>query len=180
VFTEPEASPSSVFGADAATTASPEAPVAAAASEPSAPPVFLTQDPAPDGAAPVSSPLAEPTPVAPNGPIGFSFEELPHADLAPPPPALAEPYVPDPPVFQTAPSHINGIDPFAAPTDAEYEEDDSTGTPDTHSAASMATEILAVAPETPLAAVAEEPESELITKDVTLIARGRKKRFRLR
>ena len=160
----------------------PPAPVFTEMTPPPPPPVFLTQDaPRDDAAVSESSPLAEPTPVAPDGPIGFSYEESPGADLAPPSPTLAARYAaPDPAVFETAPSHINGIDPFAAPIDAEYEEDASTGTPDPHSAASMATEILSVAPEMPLVAVAEEPESELITKDVTLIARGRKKRFRLR
>ena len=44
----------------------------------------------------------------------------------------------------------------------------------------MATEILAVSPEAPVIDASEEPESEIISKDVTLIARGRKKRFRLR
>ncbi len=43
----------------------------------------------------------------------------------------------------------------------------------------MATEILAVSPEIPMVEAPDETESELITKDVTLIARGRKRRFRL-
>jgi len=92
--------------------------------------------------------------------------------------------LPDPPVFETPTTHINGIDPFAASIDAEDEEDTATGTSDPHfsSAASMATEILSVAPETAVAVVPDDsdPEAELITKDVTLIARGRKKRFRIR
>ena len=44
----------------------------------------------------------------------------------------------------------------------------------------MATEILAVSPEASATEASEElSEAELISKDVTLIARGRKKRFRL-
>ena len=49
------------------------------------------------------------------------------------------------------------------------------------SAASMATEILSTAPDTPIVAEPEtSPEDELISKDLTLIARGRRRRFRLR
>jgi hypothetical protein len=88
--------------------------------------------------------------------------------------------LPDPPVFETPPVHFNGIEPFGPPPDAE-DDDDANGTPDPqYSSASMVTEILSAAPEMPIAAVAEDPESELITKDVTLIARGRKRRFHLR
>ena len=44
----------------------------------------------------------------------------------------------------------------------------------------MATEILSASPEaSPHRGSPEGPESEIISKDVTLIARGRRKRFRL-
>jgi len=74
---------------------------------------------------------------------------------------------------------------YTAPPAFSDAEDEALFTTDEshhlNSAASMATEILAVAPDTPIITdVSEEPESEIITKDVTLIARGRRKRFRLR
>jgi hypothetical protein len=48
------------------------------------------------------------------------------------------------------------------------------------SAASMATEILSASPEVVTVAETDDvPEAELISKDLTLIARGRKRRFRL-
>jgi len=68
---------------------------------------------------------------------------------------------------------------FTAEPDLSYDEMDESR-PVT-SAASMATEILSAAPEVPVAAPAEQANvSEIISKDLTLIARGRKKRFRLR
>ena len=49
------------------------------------------------------------------------------------------------------------------------------------SAASMATEILSATPESPFVAAPETSgEPDLISKDLTLIARSRRKRFRLR
>jgi hypothetical protein len=48
------------------------------------------------------------------------------------------------------------------------------------SAASMATEILAATPEDPsIDAPKETPASPFISEDMTIIARGRRKRFRL-
>jgi hypothetical protein len=47
------------------------------------------------------------------------------------------------------------------------------------SAASMATEILSASPEAPAVETPEVADAELISRDLTLIARGRKKRFRL-
>jgi len=75
----------------------------------------------------------------------------------------------------------NGNDPLSAfdgnEGEAVFTTDESH---QLNSVASMATEILAVAPEASATEVPEElSESELISKDVTLIARGRKKRFRL-
>jgi hypothetical protein len=66
--------------------------------------------------------------------------------------------------------------PFAI--EAADEEDASEAAPQVTSAATMA-EILAATPDVPAVTVPELRESELISKDVTLIARGRKKRFRL-
>jgi hypothetical protein len=55
------------------------------------------------------------------------------------------------------------------------------GEPVFSSAASMATEILSATPESPFVAAPETSgEPDLISKDLTLIARGRRKRFRLR
>jgi hypothetical protein len=110
--------------------------------------------------------------MAPTGPVGFSFSEAP----APPPPASP----PAPAVF-APPVQINGIEPLSA---YEDEEEEAVFTADpSHqlaSPASMATEILSAAPEVEATAVPEEPTSDLISQDVTLIARGRRKRFRLR
>jgi hypothetical protein len=72
--------------------------------------------------------------------------------------------------------------------DADDSDVDGTDyeTPAT-SAASMATEILSVSPGTigeseqdSAADAVEDDDAEIISKDMTLIARGRKRRFRLR
>jgi hypothetical protein len=74
----------------------------------------------------------------------------------------------------------NGNDPRSALDDPESEALFTTDATDhLNSPASMATEILSAAPDIPTIGIPEEPESELISKDVTLIARGRKRRFRL-
>ncbi len=82
--------------------------------------------------------------------------------------------------YEIATMQANGSDPLPA---FDHSEDESLPTPDAsnhlNSAASMATEILSASPEIPTVGIPEDPESELISKDVTLIARGRKKRFRL-
>ena len=75
---------------------------------------------------------------------------------------------------------VNGIEPPMAFGDAAAEEDVATGTPQFTSTASMAAEVLSVSPEIPILEVPGTSESELISKDLTLIARERKKRFRLR
>jgi hypothetical protein len=128
------------------------------------------------------APSATATP-APGSPAGFSFGEAPSVDVGAPSAApIAAPYSsPDNSTSATPPVHGNGSDPSAASAYAETEEDVSLGTTDPQfsSAASMATEILAVSPEIPMVEAPDETESELITKDVTLIARGRKRRFRL-
>jgi hypothetical protein len=92
--------------------------------------------------------------------------------------------------YEMAMSQVNGSDPFSAFDDGEAEGDveakaegEALFTTDTphhlNSAASMATEILSASPDIPTVGVPEDLESEIISKDVTLIARGRKKKFRL-
>jgi hypothetical protein len=94
--------------------------------------------------------------------------------------------------YEMAMSQVNGSDPVAAFDDGEPEgegeveteaEGEALFTTDTshhlNSAATMATEILSASPEIPTVGVPEDLESEIISKDVTLIARGRKKKFRL-
>ena len=104
----------------------------------------------------------------------FSFNELQTVQFATPAPA---PVASAPETIQ-----INGSDflPAAADDDTDY---GPVFTEDTghefNSPASMATEILSLAPDAAPAEVVEAPHSELISKDVTLIARGRRKRFRL-
>jgi hypothetical protein len=84
------------------------------------------------------------------------------------------------PVAETAPAPTNGRDPYAAVDDGDGEALFTTDeSHHANSAASMATEILSVSPEASAVDVPGDGESELISKDVTLIARGRRKRFRL-
>ncbi len=106
--------------------------------------------------------------------MGFSFSEAPDASLATPSSLPGSPSSEEP----TAP--LNGSGPSAA---SELIEDDPVFTSDSahqlNSAASMATEILSAAPEVVATEAPPDSESELISKDMTLIARGRRKRFRL-
>ena len=76
---------------------------------------------------------------------------------------------------------LNGVDPFPALADTgDDEELAEDASPVFGSAASMATEILSAAPEVaPTMAGADDPKEVLISEDVTLIARGRRRRFRL-
>jgi hypothetical protein len=81
--------------------------------------------------------------------------------------------------FEKPTPQVNGVDP--APVPAETGEDDGDVdelSPVFSSAASMA-EILSASPDTASVATPEDPEQVLISQDVTLIARGRRKRFRL-
>jgi hypothetical protein len=48
------------------------------------------------------------------------------------------------------------------------------------SAASMATEILSAAPRTPVVAERSEDTPTMLAEDVTIMAKGRRRRFRLR
>jgi hypothetical protein len=147
-------------------------------------PVFVTQAPppvAPVLASPPPPPTPPPAPMTPVGPGGFSLGEAP-APPAASPPLTAPPAPSAAAVFAAPPAHINGIEPIAA---YEEEEDEAVFTSDpSHqltSAASMATEILSATPEVEaVAAPEDETKSEFISQDVTLIARGRRKRFRLR
>jgi len=146
---------------------------------PSSPPVFLTQDPLPTVPAPVLSPPtaplpAPPVPVSDAGPLPSSLDQGPVVGLVPPAPLLG-----DTP-FEKPSIQVNGRDPLPTFDDSEVEAVFTTD--ESHhlnSAASMATEILSASPDIATVGTAEDPESEIISKDVTLIARGRKKRFRL-
>jgi hypothetical protein len=85
----------------------------------------------------------------------------------------------DPSTVEEPTRQINGID--VVPVSAHAGDDESVAdeSPVFASTASMATEILSASPEIATVGVPETPESELISKDLTLIARGRRKRFRL-
>jgi hypothetical protein len=146
-------------------------------------PVFVVPDP-PEAATPVLAVPPPPLPPPPAAPadtvdaLGFSIgEAVPEA--APGPSSSSFEVTPVPAVVS------NGSDPSHAVADtaAEGDEITSDATGLFTSAASMATEILSATPEVAFADLVEEPtgdqEAELISKDVTLIARGRKKRFRL-
>lgn len=149
------------------------APVAAPLPPPPPQPVFVAQD----------QPVAAPAPLAPPPPppppsvdqpdaVAFTITEVPTANLS----AYSLP--PNERGFEI---QGNGTDPLSAFDGNEGEPVFTTDeSHQLNSVASMATEILAVAPEASATGVPEElSESELISKDVTLIARGRKKRFRL-
>jgi hypothetical protein len=88
---------------------------------------------------------------------------------------------PSPAAFVESPGaespFIESFEPEPEPVVVEPEDDGTF-----MSAAWMANEILAATPNDPVMAEPEEltPEAELITKDMTLIARERKRRFRLR
>jgi hypothetical protein len=144
-----------------------------------APPSFASAPPAPSVAVP---PAEEERVESPSG----LFSE---PTIAAPPTPVAEPLVVAPPtypaatadsaVFEPAAPQLNGA--VSAPgsidtvDDLVAEEDSGQMT----SAASMATEILSASPDVPTVATPEVAEAELISKDLTLIARGRKRRFRL-
>jgi hypothetical protein len=49
-----------------------------------------------------------------------------------------------------------------------------------HSAASMATEILSASPHTPVAEPTTDTGPKMLAEDVTIMAKGRRRRFRLR
>ncbi len=152
VFTEAPPPPSSVFGAELDVIATPEVPVVA------------------------------PAPIAPDTPTGFSFSEPPTVGLAAPSSEAlaAPPSLPDPSLFEEPAGHVNGSDPLPAVAEVEDQDDVATElSGHVSSAASMATEILSASPEIPTLETSDEREPVFITKDVTLIARGRKKRFRL-
>jgi hypothetical protein len=86
----------------------------------------------------------------------------------------------DPAVFEPSAQHLNGVDPLSGSIETEDEFTGEGASAQVTSAASMATEILSASPE--VATTVAEPEvseAELISKDLTLIARGRKRRFRL-
>jgi hypothetical protein len=104
--------------------------------------------------------------------------ELPQAAPLPPVPVPAS--QPSALTFEAPAGHINGIEPLAAFEDDEEAVFTTDTSQEVNSAASLATEILSASPEIAAIAVPEERESVFITQDVTLIARDRRKRFRLR
>jgi hypothetical protein len=110
--------------------------------------------------------------VADTGVFASPLSEAPAGGLA-----AASPVTASTPV-EIPTSQTNGSELFSPIDDGE-----SLFTTDTshhlNSAASMATEILSASPDIPTVGVPEDAESEIISKDVTLIARGRKRRFRL-
>ena len=130
-----------------------------------------------------AEPVAEPSDSS--TPAVFVAQDAPR-DAAPL--ESSQPYSgPDAALAGSPATPSNGSDPltgFARPEFAEAEaEEDVSGPADQlfTSVASMATEILSASPEIPTVGIPEESdaESELITKDVTLIAHGRRRRFRL-
>ncbi|MGA2519739.1 MAG: hypothetical protein ABSG81_02845 [Acidimicrobiales bacterium] len=150
---------------------------------PPPPPAFTPETPAPPPppppiptSAPPPAPPMPPMPAASATPPPFVIPDPPAPHLAeppPPPPLVGEGQLQAAPIFVDAPitpfvhSPLEGATEMAEPGHFS-------------SVASMATEILSATPEIPTMAAPEPPASELISKDLTLIARGRKKRFRLR
>jgi len=148
-----------------------------------------TAEPDVSGAGPyvpvAPAPVAEPSDSS--TPAVFVTQDAPR-DAAPL--EASQPYsLPDSALVGSTPSPANGSDPLTEFAHPEFAEAESEADEDVSEAgdqlftsvASMATEILSASPEIPTIGVPEETdsESELITKDVTLIARGRRKRFRL-
>jgi len=113
----------------------------------------------------------------------FVIEELspPRPQSALPPPPPAPPSASPSAAVESPTTQSNGSEPLSSFGEQEEEEEEAVFVTDVpeFTAASMATEILSASPEIPIMAVPEESETELISKDVTLIARGRRKRFRL-
>ncbi len=144
----------------------------AAPSPPPPPPLSTTFESAatlpPPPPAPTSSTFESASPVAESALAPLVFETAP-APTPPPPPALT---------FEAAPS-------TPAPTDEQDRETDEhpdlSGSRSFSSAASMATEILSASPEpAEPESRTDGPASSLVSEDLTLIARGRRKRFRMR
>jgi hypothetical protein len=148
---------------------------------PPPPPVFSDEAPPTSSvftAEPADSLSSQPPPPIPPPPQSdtgeaplFSFG-TPHPEVltSPPTPVLAE----------DTTSTVNGSQPLTPLADAADEDGATETSPQFTSTASMATEILSASPEIPIVDIAETSEAELISKDLTLIARERKKRFRLR
>ena len=163
-------------------------------------PVLDTAPTAPESTAEEATWFADavPPPPPPVFAAGAAPGFAPGADAPmPPAPAFLEAPMPEQLRMPPAPPAYDGVAPSPDPAPAPvFVETEAPLTPFVHSAAeaitesramgmssvaSMATEILSVAPE----AQADEPEpevneAEVISKDLTLIARGRRKRFRLR
>jgi hypothetical protein len=156
---------------------------------PPPPPVFVAPEPvqaaAPSPAPPTPTPpTPTPTPTPTGGPV--AYDESPAVQFA----ALAStPFVepqqlPTSSAFDGAETPSNGNGPYSASPDTEEDQEVEVDDGMSHhltSAASMATEILSASPEitTATVVVPEPQEAELISKEVTLIARGRRKKFRL-
>ena len=143
----------------------------------------FTAEPSPFTAEPAFTP--EPTFTAePTREAGSVFTGGPQTDDQPVP-YMAAP--PPPPLHPMAATEVTGAEPVFAEeplTPFLHSADEGATEAPTDgvvtSVASMATEILSATPDIPTVAVPDMRESELISKDLTLIARGRKKRFRLR
>jgi hypothetical protein len=69
---------------------------------------------------------------------------------------------------------------FSPQPDPVATSDDAPPTKRGDSAASMATEILSAAPRTPVAEPTEKTGPTMLAEDVTIMAKGRRRRFRLR
>jgi hypothetical protein len=115
---------------------------------------------------------APPTPVTAEPPLSVPAEQSAYAAVEPSPTAYVEPQGSESPFIESFEA-----EPEPEPV-VEFEDNRTF-----MSAASMANEILAATPDAPVALEPEEapsPDAELISKDMTLIARERKRRFRLR
>ena len=175
---------------------------------PPAPPVGSFPDATPVGAATPSTGAETAPDMATHafessvaeGPATWAPDERAAPDLTASPPGVVDAATPDPtgasavavPSFEPAgtlepepagPVAASSEPLFAAEPDRPGDElgDEVDEDRPMSSAASMATEILSAAPDVPgVAPVEEANESQIISKDLTLIARGRQKRFRLR
>jgi hypothetical protein len=105
----------------------------------------------------------------------------PDEQMATPPPAGWTP-PPSSTLAEPAPEPALPVEDesWEQPDASETAVDDSDPSRPFVSAASMATEILSATPDTPVEASPAVSASELISQDLTLIAKGRRRRFRLR
>ena len=149
-------------------------------------PVFDVTSPPPVAFPPPPPPVVESPPpelvfeAAPQTPVVESPPE-PVFDVTPATPVVESP--PPEPVFEAAPVRPDTDNDVEALEEGPGATDEPPGSEDAKpysSAVSLASEILSATPESPEPEGEPEAKSSLISEDMTLIARGRRKRFRMR